>query len=129
MGKLDQVLVDYLRYYFSHSDIILAPSSKPSSIGPSPVEAFPTSPSSYIYLKPQKIDYHCLHRIFSALSDSLNDIYYEYKSAKELWIPLENEYGLNDTEVEIFTSSSFNKFMMTASKPINDQLHKFQDYI
>ena len=65
-------------------DTIPAPSPKPSSIGYSHVETLPTTPSSYIYLKPEKIDYHCLHKILSALSDSLYDIYYDYKSAKEL---------------------------------------------
>ena len=79
-------------------------------------------------MKPEEIDYHCLHKILSALSDSLYDIYYEYKSTKELWMALEEEYGLDDSEIERFTSS-FNKFIMTDSKPINDQLHEFQDYI
>ena len=62
-------------------------------------------------------------------SDSLYDIYYEYKSAKELWTALEDEYDLNDAGIERFTSSSFNKFMRADSKLINDQLHEFQDYI
>ena len=55
--------------------------------------------------------------------------YYKYKSANEVWTALEDEYGLDDARIERFTSSSFNKFMMTDSKPINDQLHEFQDYI
>ena len=43
---------------------------------------------------------------------------------------LEDEYGLDDGGTERFTSSSsFNKFMMTDSKPINDQFHELQDYI
>jgi len=76
-------------------------------------------------LKPEEIDYHCLHRILSTLSNSLYDIYYENKSVKELWIALEEKYSLDDTEIERFTSFSFNKFIMTNSKPINDQLHEF----
>ena len=55
--------------------------------------------------------------------------YYEYNSAKELWIALEEEYGLDDAGIERFTSSSFNKFMMFDNKPIDDQLHEFQDFI
>ena len=108
-------------------DTITAPSPKPSSIGSSPVET-PTTFSSYIYLKPEEIDYHCLHRILSALSDSLYDIYYEYKSAKELWTALEDEYGLDDAGIKRFTSSSSsssNKFIIIDSKSINDQLHEF----
>jgi len=48
-------------------------------------------------LKPEKIDYHCLHKILNALSNSLYDIYYEYKSVKELWTALKEEYTLDDT--------------------------------
>jgi len=50
-------------------------------------------------------------------------------SAKELWTALEEEYGLDDAGIERFTSSSFNKFMMFDNKPIDDQLHEFQDFI
>ena len=109
-------------------DTIPAPLPKPS-VGSSLVETPHTTPSSYIYLKPKKIDYHCLHRILNALSDSLYDIYYEYKSAKKLQIALQDEYDLDDAGIERFTSSTFNKFMMSDTKPINDQLHEFQDYI
>ena len=34
-------------------------------------------------------------------SDSLYDIYYEYKSAKELWTVLEDEYGINDAGISV----------------------------
>src|SRR5207253_1337203 len=71
------------------------PSPRPSNGVSSPSDALTTpatpatpstpSSSSYVYLKPEEIDYHCLHRILSALSDNLYDIYFEYKSAKELW--------------------------------------------
>ena len=106
-------------------DTIHVPSPKPSSIRSSPAETPPTTPSSYIYLKPDEINYHCLHKILSALSDSLYDIYYEYKSAKELWTALEDEYDLDndDAGIERFTSSSFNKFMMIDWFTIN--YHEF----
>ena len=108
-------------------DSIFVLSLKPSP-ATSPLAETPSTLLSYIYLKPEEIDYHYLHKIFSALFDSLYDIYYEYKNAKELWTTLEEEYGLDDAEIERFTSS-FNKFMMSDSKPINDQLHEFQDFI
>ena len=107
------------------NDTIPTPSPKPSPTKSSSAEIPPSTPSSFIYLKPEKIDYHCLYRILSAFSDSLYNIYYEYKSAKELWTALEEEYGLDDAGIERFTSSSFNKFMMSDNKPINDQLHEF----
>src|SRR5436189_4669319 len=112
-------------------DSILASFLKPSNDRSFPTEPFetPATPSSYVYLKPEEIDYHCLHRILSALSDNLYDIYFEYKSAKELWTALTDEYSLDDAGIERFTSSSFNKFMITDTKPINEQLHEFQDFI
>jgi len=129
MGKPDEELVNHLSLISVINDTIPASSPKPSSVRSSPVETPPITPSSYIYLKPEEIDYHCLHRMLSTLSDNLYDIYYEYKSAKEPWTALEDEYSLDDAGIERFTSSSFNKFMMTDSKSINDQLHEFQDYI
>jgi len=120
-----------MKYWLTTLDLISAIddtiptlSSKPSSVESSPVETPPTTPSSYIYLKPKEIDYNCLHKTLITLFDSLYDIYYEYKSTKELWTTLEDEYGLDDAGIERFTSS-FNKFMITDSKPINDQLHEF----
>ena len=62
-------------------------------------------------------------------SQTIYDIYFEYKSAKELWTALTDEYGLDDAGIERFTSSSFNKFMITDTKPINEQLHEFQNFI
>ena len=62
-------------------DTIPAPSPKPLSI-----ETPPTSASSYIYLKHKKIDYHYFHRILSALSDIIYDIYYEYKCQKIVFL-------------------------------------------
>jgi len=60
---------------------------------------------------------------------SNHEIYYEYKSTKELWTALEKEYGLNDAGIERFTYFSFSKFMMSNKKPINNQLYEFQDFI
>jgi len=97
--------------------------------GPHPPPSDSTSTSSTATLKPEEIDYHCCHRILSALADNLYDIYYEFKSAKELWDALEAEYGLDDAGILRFTSHSFNKFMMIDSKPINEQIHEFQDFI
>ena len=98
---------------------------------PSPVESSSTEPdtpqsstSVQTCLKPEQIVYHHLYRILSALFDSLYDIYYVYKSAKELWTILEEEYHLDDAGIERFTSS-FNKFMVTDNKPIKDQLREF----
>ena len=110
--------------HFNHRDTIPA-TPKPSLVGSSPIETPPVTSSPYIYLKPENIDYHCLHKILSALSDSLYDIYYKYKSVKKIWAALEEDYGLDDARIERFASSSFNKFMTTDNKSFNDQLHEF----
>jgi len=116
VDKSDEVLLTTLGLISVINDFIPVPSPKPSPIGSSPVETPPTNPSSYIYLKHEEIDYHYLHKILSALSDSLYDIYYEYKSAKKLWTILDEEYGLNGAEIKRFTYySSFNKFMIIDS--------------
>ena len=80
-------------------------------------------------MKPEEINYHCCHRILSALADNLYDIYYEFKSAKDLWNALEAEYGYDDAGILRFTSSSFNKFIMVDDKPINEQTHEFLDFL
>ena len=81
-------------------DSIPAPSPKPSPAKSSSADTPHSTPSFFIYLKLKEFDYHCLHRILNVLSDSLYDIYYEYKSAKELWKTLEKEYGLSDARIE-----------------------------
>ncbi|XP_020272327.1 uncharacterized protein LOC109847511 [Asparagus officinalis] len=100
----------------------------PSSSSQAEPTSTPTTTSG-ISKSSKEINFHCYYRILSALSDKLYDIYYEYKDAKDLWVSLESEYCLDDAGIVRFSSSSFNKFVMVDSKPINDQLHEFQDYI
>ena len=38
--------------------------------------------------------------MLSVHADNQYDIYYEYKSVKELWEALEEEYGLDDVGIE-----------------------------
>lgn len=102
-------------------------SSAPPAAGATAI--VPVASTSSKAKTPEEIDYHCYHRILSCLSDKLYDLYYEYKNAKELWEALEAEYGFDDAGIERFNSSSFNKFKMVDSKPMNDQLHEFQDYV
>ena len=75
------------------------PSSKsshvPSSSAPTETLTRAHSPT-HSFLKPEKIDYHCCHKILSTLADNLYDIYYEYKSVKELRDAIEEECDLDD---------------------------------
>ena len=77
----------------------------------------------------EEIDYHCIHIILGAISERLYNIYYTIKSAKELQDILKSKYGHDDTRVKKFTTSDFNKFRMVDSKPMNDQIHKFETLI
>ena len=81
------------------------------------------------FLKPEKIDYHCYHRILSALANNLYDILLLVQECQISMDALEEEYAIDDTGIEWFTLYSFNKFMMVDSKSINNQIHEFQDYI
>ena len=49
-------------------------------------------------------------------------------SVKELCETIEAEYSLDDAGIERFTPP-FNKFMIVDSKPINEQIYEFHDYI
>jgi len=101
VGKLDEVLVvTTLGLVPAINDSIPAPSPKPSLAQSSPAENPPSTPSSIIYLRVEEIDYHYIYRIISALTDNLYDIYYKYKSAKEMWTTLVEEYGLDDAGIK-----------------------------
>ena len=86
------------------------------------------SSSSTSHATPKE-DYLCKGRILSTLSDSLYDVYLSTKSAKKLWDNLESEYGLDDAGVERGNIASFLRYVMVDDKPINDQLHQFQEYL
>ena len=94
-----------------------------STIDQSSASSISTSPAT------PEDDYLCKGRILSALSDSLYDVYLSAKSTKELWDNLEFEYGLDDAGVEWFNIASFLRYIMVDDKPINDQLHQFQEYL
>ena len=94
-----------------------------SIIDPTSSSSSQTSPTN-----PEE-DYLCRGRILSALSDTLYDIYLSAKSAKKLWDSLESEYSLDDVGVERFNTSSFLRYVMVDNKPVNDQLHQFQEYL
>ncbi|KAJ6826463.1 uncharacterized protein M6B38_373615 [Iris pallida] len=78
---------------------------------------------------PKEIDYHCFQRILSVMSESLYNIFFEYKSAKELWDALKDEYGCDDAGIDRFNSTTFNQYVMVDNKPINDQIHEFQEHL
>ncbi|KAK3004049.1 hypothetical protein RJ639_018361 [Escallonia herrerae] len=87
------------------------------------------SRKSSSWYTPEQIEFHCLNRILSALSNRLYDVYRATKSAKELWNLLQGEYGVDDAGIERFNASTFNKFVMVEGKEISDQIHEFQDHL
>ena len=95
-------------------------SSRPTTRQSSTAKPIPTPRT------PQEIEYHCLHRILRALSDRLYDIY-SITSLKILWDTLEKKYGLDGTSIKTFKASDFNKFKMIDLKPMNKQIHEFEN--
>ena len=99
----------------------ISSSSRPTSRQSSTTVFVPTSRT------PQEIEYYCLHKILGALSDRLYDIYYTITSPNTLCDTLEKKYGLNDTGIKRFKASDFNKSKMVDSKPMNEQIHEFEN--
>ena len=97
--------------------------TQPSSSSTGDTSSSPTSRT------PQEIDFHCRHRILSALSDNLYDVYLPTKTAKDLWDALEVEYGMDDAGLDRFTISKFRKYITVDFKPISIQIHEFQDFL
>lgn len=46
---------------------------------------------------------------------------------KELWFALETKYDLNNARIDMYNVSSFRKFRIEDGKPMNPQLHSFQE--
>ncbi|KAK3035706.1 hypothetical protein RJ639_033408 [Escallonia herrerae] len=92
-----------------------------------PNESSIGSTSSWYTL--DQIEYHCLNRILSALSERLYDVYCTTPKANDLWNALEAEYGIDDAGIKRFNVSSFYKFVMVDGKSINEQVHGFLDYL
>jgi hypothetical protein len=82
-----------------------------------------------IYKTIEELDYQCKGIILRALNDPLYDANHKFENAKELWETLQIEYGLDDTEVNKFNTSTFLRFTMVDDKPMNEQLHEYQQIL
>ena len=78
---------------------------------------------------PEQINFHCVRRILGVLSNELYDIYYSYTSAQELWNELERKYGSDDEGVKRYMATDFNKFKFVDNKPMNPQIHEFENIV
>ena len=99
-------------------------SSRSTSLSPQDSE------SSDPHLKTlEEIDFHCCHKIFGALSNSLYDMYIFTKSVKELWDAREVKYGMDDIGLDQFIVSNFCKYAMVDFKSVSTQIYKFQFFL
>ena len=71
-----------------------------------------TSSSSTSAKNPEEIDFQCLNRIFTILSDRLYDKYFDFKTAKGIWLALEKEYVPNDATRISHLSIEFENYKM-----------------
>ena len=71
-------------------------------------------------------DYTCRGHILNAMEDSLFDLYYNVKSAKELWEKLETRYMKEDATYKKFLVSNFNTFKMVDERPVMEQFWELE---
>nr|KAJ0205724.1 hypothetical protein LSAT_V11C500243750 [Lactuca sativa] len=69
-------------------------------------------------------DYICRGHILNGMSDSLFDIYQNFKSTKELWDSLESKYMTEDASSKKFLVSNFMGYKMIDSRPVMEQFHE-----
>ena len=84
------------------------------------------SASALIYEKDNHI---CRGHILHYLSNSLFDIYYFYKSAKEIWETLRKKYSIKDAGTKKYVVGRFLDYKMSDDKPIMEQVHEYQNII
>ena len=84
------------------------------------------SASTLIYEKDNHI---CRGHILHYLSNSLFDIHYSYKSAKEIWEALRKKYSIKDVGTKKYVMGRFLDYKMSDNKPIMKQVHGYQNIV
>ncbi|XP_072963330.1 uncharacterized protein [Typha angustifolia] len=68
----------------------------------------------------------CRGTILGSLTNHLFDMYSHMKTAKEIWIALENKYKTEDSGNKSYLISNYFDFKMVDNKPILSQVHDLQ---
>ncbi|XP_052621352.1 uncharacterized protein LOC128127072 [Lactuca sativa] len=97
--------------------------STPMSVLPESVEDEPLE-ATRRRSKWENDDYICYGHILNCMSDSLFDIYQNFKSAKELCDFLESKYMAEDASSKKFLISNFMGYKMIDSRPVMEQFHE-----
>ena len=71
-------------------------------------------------------DYLCKNFILNGLADDLYDYYSPYKSAKLVWLALEEKYDTEEAGTKKYVVSRYLKYQMTNDKSVESQSHEIQ---
>lgn len=74
-------------------------------------------------------NYTCHGQIQSALSNKFYDLYWETKSARELWKSLEKKYGREDLGDEKYIVGEYLHYKMVEDKSVHEQAHEIQNLV
>uniref|UniRef100_A0A1S4B7W4 Uncharacterized protein n=1 Tax=Nicotiana tabacum TaxID=4097 RepID=A0A1S4B7W4_TOBAC len=65
--------------------------------------------------------------LLNHMTNTLFDLFINYKSAKVIWDNLEKKYGANDAGKKKYAVGKWIKFQMVDDKPITEQVHEYEN--
>ncbi|XP_070036332.1 uncharacterized protein [Nicotiana tomentosiformis] len=65
--------------------------------------------------------------LLNHMTNTLFDLFINYKSAKVIWDSLEKKYGVDDTGKKKYVVGKSIKFLMVDDKPIMEQVHEYEN--
>ncbi|KAL2526336.1 Retrovirus-related Pol polyprotein from transposon TNT 1-94 [Abeliophyllum distichum] len=71
-------------------------------------------------------DFLCRNYVMNGLADSLYNVYYTIKTAKELWESLDKKYKIEDAGAKKFLVGRFLEYKMVDSKSVISQVQELQ---
>jgi hypothetical protein len=64
--------------------------------------------------------------VVEVLAEILQDTYLRYKTSKETWDTLINEYGSSDADTELYIIEQYHDYQVVAGKSVVTQAHEIQ---
>jgi hypothetical protein len=62
--------------------------------------------------------------VVGVLAEILQDMYLSYKTLKEMWDTLNNEYGGSDADTELYIIEQYHAYQMVDGKSVVTQAHE-----
>ena len=93
-----------------------------------PADMAELASSTYVLIYEKDNRIYCGH-ILHYLSNSLFDIYFSYKSAKEIQEALKKKYSTEDAGTEKYVVGGFLDYKMNDDKLIMEQVHAYQNIV